>query len=117
VKYYLVRNTTPDFLTMSDLLNDAARCRWEIRGYGRMPNSEVMERVLREIAVFPAHKDAVVTILSNEDTEMGIVCDKGLRTGVQGSFVVREVQSPRHIWTQIERPELIDDEIDTADSV
>ncbi len=117
VKYYLIRNTTPDFLTMSDLLNEAARGRWKIRGFGTAPNSEERERVLRHIGVFAPHKDGIVTILSSDDSEKGIVCDKGLRSGVQGGFIIREVQSPRHIWTQVEEPDLTDGESDEVESI
>ncbi len=117
VKYYLIRNTTSDALTMSDLLDDAARGKWRIRGFGTASNSEERERVLRHIGVFPPHKDGIVTILSNDDSEKGIVCDRGLRTGVQGSFIIREVQSPRNIWTQREEPDLANGGTDEGESV
>ena len=117
VKYYLIRNTTSDFLTMSDLLDEAARGRWKIRGFGTVSNSEERERILRHIGVFAPHEDAVVSILSTDDSDKGIVCHKGLKTGVQGGFIIREVQSPRHIWTQAEEPDLTDGGTEEGESI
>ena len=114
MKWYLVRNRTSNKLTMKELLDDASRGGWTIRGHSRLENSEEVFNALALEGLFEGHSDSVVRILDQNDKGKGIFIEKGLWEGERSRFIIRKIESPRHIWS--ERPSAVieDDEEDLS---
>jgi hypothetical protein len=85
---------------MKELLDDAARGTWSLRGYGRPDDSEELFNALAQEGLFEGHSESVVRILEPEDKGKGIFIADGLREGIFSHFVVKKIKSPRHIWSE-----------------
>jgi hypothetical protein len=94
---------------MKDLIEDTARGNWTLRGYGRMDDSEELFNALAQEGLFKGHTESVVRILESHDKGKGIVIEQGFRDGVHSRFIVKKIESPRHIWTAKSSPELVDE--------
>ncbi len=111
MKWYLVRNRTSDTLTMKDLIDDAARGDWSLRGHGRQDDSEEIFNELVQEGLFEGHTESVVRILEQHDKGKGVFIQHGFYEGVQSRFVIKSIESPRHIWS--EKPAVeVDEEVD-----
>ncbi len=99
MKWYLVRNHTSDTLTMKDLLDDASRGKWSIRGGSRLENSEEVFNALALEGLFKGHSESIVRIIEYHDKEKGVYIEKGLWEGERSRFIIRKIESPRHIWS------------------
>ncbi len=100
MKWYLVRNTSHEHLTAFDLLEIAAKSSHSLKGHGKLATSEEMRDAYRTYGSFKPHTEQVVSLLGKNDRGKGIVCTRGLHVGKRGPFLIREVASPRHIWTE-----------------
>ncbi|MFW9847903.1 MAG: hypothetical protein ACFFF4_02120 [Candidatus Thorarchaeota archaeon] len=117
MKWYLVRNRTSDILTMKDLLDDASRGKWTVRGHGSLDDSEEIFNALVNEGLYHSHSETVVRILDKKDKERGVFVEKGLWEGERSRFIVRKIDSPRHIWTETPKfqPEDEDEEETMSD--
>lgn len=106
MKWYLIRNRSHDHLTAHDLMGSAARGKYKLKGFGGLNTQQDERDAYMEIAVFPPHSERAITILGSRDKGKGIVCAGGLWQGLRGSFLIKEVDSPRHIWTEKTEPEI-----------
>ena len=113
MKWYLVRNRTSDTLTMNELLNDAAKGQWFLRGYQRSYDSEELFNALAKEGLFEAHSEVVVRILEQNDKAKGVFIEEGLYEGDRSRFIVKRIDSPRFIWSK--RPQIDMDEADAND--
>ena len=100
MKWYLVRNRTSDTLTMKELLDDAANGYWSLRGHSRPDDLEEEFNALVQEGLFEGHSESVVRLLDQDDKGKGVFVEHGLRVGVQQRFIIKKIESPRHIWTE-----------------
>ena len=110
MKWYLVRNRTSDTLTMKELLDDASRGKWSIRGRTRLENSEDIFNALAQEGLNEGHSETIVRILEHNDKGRGVYIEKGLWDGERSRFIIRKIESPRHIWTEQPAIPVEDDE-------
>ncbi|MFW9921090.1 MAG: hypothetical protein ACFFED_15925 [Candidatus Thorarchaeota archaeon] len=99
MKWYFIRNKSNDYLSFRELLDSAARGQYRLKGFGRISTSDEEIDAYKSIALFHPHEEKIVTLLGNRDSGKGVQCPGGLWTGLRGNFIIKEIDSPRHVWT------------------
>ncbi len=84
-------------------MRSAARGQYKLKGVGRIQTSVNELEAYRSLVEFPPHEEKVISVLGRRDKGKGVVCPGGLWTGVHGEFLIKEVESPRHVWTKKEQ--------------